>query len=235
MIRLINVAHYLSWMDLCKYYSWRELLERGLLTEEEIAALKANRASKKYRMPMVWALEEVAAYAVRKQEALDDWLTTPQEKRVGSKPHVVNEYLMTRIIGIGTEDAVTETSNQAWWIGGYLMVVLSYLSVFDVAIRLREPFGRDAGLDIDPLVYVESTMKNHLAVHELPTMLESEQTCKPAFDMFASLRCASPEEGGGGDFKPPARGPSYVSTYKYPVHPEMREMLQARLPRDDSE
>lgn len=52
-------------------------------------------------MPMVWALEEVAAYAVRQQEALDDWLTTPEEKRVGSKPHVVNEYLMTRIIGEG--------------------------------------------------------------------------------------------------------------------------------------
>ncbi|KAG5182480.1 hypothetical protein JKP88DRAFT_245627 [Tribonema minus] len=273
VIRLINASHYLSWMDLCKYYSWIELEERGLLTKEEIAVIRVSEGAKKFRVPMVWAVEELAAYARKQDEILEDWLDLPREKRVGRRPAVLDKFLMTRIIdyindgrtsfngqfiqrgvlvpelythmvfwlmtvvllvlgvyaGIGTEADVDEVSNQSWWIGGYMVVVVSFLGVFDVAIALREPFGLDAGLDIDPLVFVESTIVGHKALLKLPTMLGSEQTCRPTYDLWQRSKTAE----GHADFIPPARGAAYTSSYSFPVNQEMREMLSSRLPKDE--
>ncbi|KAG5178074.1 hypothetical protein JKP88DRAFT_330676 [Tribonema minus] len=272
VVRLVNAAHYLSWMDLAHYYSWTELLERGLLTKVEISALKSIPASKKSPIAMVWAMEEVAAYAERQERALEQWLALPDAQRLGSKPAAVHDLVMMRLIdslnegrsrynalaicrsvqvptiythmlfwlmtvfllvlgfyaGIGSETSADEVADQSWWIGGYILVTLSFLGVFDVAMALREPFGIDSGLDIDPLIFVEGNMKTHKAILDMPTMLELEQPQKPSFDMFMRSKPAEL----AGDFAPAARGPSYVSTYKAPDNSEMRKMLSARLPKD---
>jgi hypothetical protein len=59
--------------------------------------------------------------------------------------------------GVGVESANSKikptVSEKVWWILGYVIVTVAFLSLFAIGISFSEPFGADS-TDIDPLSMV---------------------------------------------------------------------------------
>jgi hypothetical protein len=57
--------------------------------------------------------------------------------------------------GVGVESATVKpsVSEKVWWVLGYIIVTVAFLSLFAIGISFSEPFGADS-TDIDPLSIV---------------------------------------------------------------------------------
>ncbi|KAG5178085.1 hypothetical protein JKP88DRAFT_330705 [Tribonema minus] len=161
VVRMLNAAHYLSWMDLGGFYSWTELVERGLLSKGEVAELQTARC-KKNSLVLLWILEELAGSAdtderLRRhhQCLFDNPVFLKMQEQVLACRGQFNALATARSVQV----PIVYT-HMLWWFlivfllilgayAGYVLVLTAFLALFDVAMALREPFGLDA-TDIDP-------------------------------------------------------------------------------------
>eukprot|EP00612_Vaucheria_litorea_P000588 CAMPEP_0171458178 /NCGR_PEP_ID=MMETSP0945-20130129/3962_1 /TAXON_ID=109269 /ORGANISM="Vaucheria litorea, Strain CCMP2940" /LENGTH=303 /DNA_ID=CAMNT_0011983937 /DNA_START=267 /DNA_END=1178 /DNA_ORIENTATION=+ len=203
--RLLNAAHYLSWLDLAKSYSWQELEHRGLLTIQETKVLRSNNAPKHPQI-MLWILDTLSTHyrnecsnicqsggphTLAQMEhdkfmKLQDYVVeirrsfgTLGKLRSIPIPHPYTHMLCIFVIiflmvlgvyaGIGESESDSTSFDEAWWIFGYVIVCIAFLSLYNIAVAQQEPFGLDIS-DINPLAGVEDQLEYNEFILSAPLL-----------------------------------------------------------------